>query len=778
VSAPPYHREQAAPAAPAPDAQLALGLVEAAPDALVVMDERGVIRFVNAQADALFGYRREELVGQPVEKLVPLHLREANAASRGRYLAHPSTRRMGQRKVTLSARRRDGSELPVDVSLSPVRLGEALYVVAALRDASERRRTESALRGSAAYTRAALEQAPDAIFTADLQGRYTDVNAAACQMLGYTREELIGKSIADLIPAEELPRLAAARRRLLVPGETEISEWRLRRKDGQLIPVEVNAKILGDGRWQAIVRDISDRKRVESLLSLHAILVDKMAEGLVLVRAADDHIVYTNPRFDRMLGYRTGELIGQPIAVVNHEDGTGSAAEVVRSITAALAAKRELTVELPNVRKDGRVIWCRVQVISFDHPEVGLVWLAVHQDITEQRQAQQAAEKMRTQLALADRMSSLGTLAAGVAHEINNPLTYVISNLALAAVSIRELPGRPSKSQLQELVQLIEEAGQGAESVRKIVRGLGALSRAGDDHPVALDVREVLESSIKITSHELRQKARLVKQYRAVPPVRADEARLGQVFVNLLVNAAQAIPDGRSGDNEIRVTLATDAAGRVVVEIRDTGVGIPAETLGRVFDPFFTTKSVGKGTGLGLSISHNIVTSLGGAMEVESEVGRGSAFRVLLPASVAEPEPPAGEPTPGPVGPVGRASVLIVDDDPMVAKSLCRALDGHEVQIAGNGKHALDLLREGRQFDVIVCDLMMPVMTGMELHAALTRERPELLPRMVFITGGVFTAGAGTFLEQVPNARLEKPFSADNLRAIVGKMLSALARQR
>ncbi len=286
-----------------------------------------------------------------------------------------------------------------------------------------------------------------------------------------------------------------------------------------------------------------------------------------------------------------------------------------------------------------------------------------------------------------------------------------------------------------------------------------------------LDLREVLESAIRMTFHELRQKARLVKAYRPVPNVWADEGRLAQVFINLLVNAAQAIPAGDTADNEIRVSLATGPDGQAVVEIRDTGVGIPVEVLGRVFDPFFTTKAVGEGTGLGLSISHNIVSALGGSMEVESVVGRGSLFRVILPPGA--PTAPSPAPAkPAPVGEFGPGKVLIVDDDPLVAQTLRRALREHDVTTAANGRQALELLGSARDFDVVVCDLMMPVMTGMELHAVLARERPDLAARMVFITGGAFTPAARAFLNQVPNPRLDKPFSSDRLRAAVRDVMA------
>jgi CheY-like chemotaxis protein len=251
----------------------------------------------------------------------------------------------------------------------------------------------------------------------------------------------------------------------------------------------------------------------------------------------------------------------------------------------------------------------------------------------------------------------------------------------------------------------------------------------------------------------------------------ADEARLGQVFINLLLNAAQAIPEGLAQQNEIAVALRPSAGGQIVVEVRDTGKGIPQDVLGRIFDPFFTTKPFGQGTGLGLSISQSIVRSLGGDIQVESEVGKGSVFRLFLPVAPPEPAAPSEPPPREPASERRSGAVLIVDDDPLVAKALLRTLAGHDVTVASHGKEALDLLLGGPRFDVIVCDLMMPVMTGMELHAELARRLPEVLERMVFITGGVFTKEAKAFLDQVPNHCLTKPFDPESLRELVGLLM-------
>jgi CheY-like chemotaxis protein len=242
------------------------------------------------------------------------------------------------------------------------------------------------------------------------------------------------------------------------------------------------------------------------------------------------------------------------------------------------------------------------------------------------------------------------------------------------------------------------------------------------------------------------------------------------VFINLLVNAAHAIPEGHVDKNEIRIVTKTDASGRAVIEVRDTGCGIPSEILHRIFDPFFTTEVVGEGTGLGLSICHGIVMGLGGELVAESEVGRGSTFRVCLPTTRLEPL--AHQTERAPVvsrPPAGRSgTVLVVDDEPMIGATLRRMLaKEHNVTVVTDGQQALDLLLGGTRFDVILCDLMMPNVTGMDLYAELSRTLPEIVDRIVFLTGGAFTPAGISFLDSVPNQRLEKPFVPQNLRALV-----------
>jgi CheY-like chemotaxis protein len=267
--------------------------------------------------------------------------------------------------------------------------------------------------------------------------------------------------------------------------------------------------------------------------------------------------------------------------------------------------------------------------------------------------------------------------------------------------------------------------------------------------------------------HEIRHRARLNKVYRDVPLVLASEGRLGQVFLNLLSNAVQALPEEDAAAHEIRVATGTDGNGNAIVEVSDTGCGIPTHLRGRIFEPFFSTKPVGQGTGLGLSISHGIVQSLGGSIEVESEVGIGSRFRVVIPPHrrVA-----AGEPSAAGVQsePVPRRRVLVVDDDRGVCEALRAALSAdHDVVLADSSQAAMALVRHGDQFDLILCDVHMPEVSGIGLYQELRTVSPDLAGRLVFMTAGTFTQRGRDFLAAVDRPMLEKPIDLSAIRAIL-----------
>jgi CheY-like chemotaxis protein/two-component sensor histidine kinase len=364
-----------------------------------------------------------------------------------------------------------------------------------------------------------------------------------------------------------------------------------------------------------------------------------------------------------------------------------------------------------------------------------------------------------------DRMASVGLLASGVAHEINNPLAAVMANLELAEAEMEKLVGKGAVR--KEVYEEIKDAREAADRVRQVARDLKVFSRAEDDSLGPVDLQRVIESSLRMAWTEIRHRARVVKSYGDVPPVLGSESRLGQAFLNLIVNASQAIQEGEAESNEIRVTLAKDGERHVVVEIADTGAGIAPETLKQLFTPFFTTKPAGVGTGLGLSICRRIIAAAGGEITVESRLGVGTTFRVRLPAAESARLPTAPE-LPVSPRPARRGRILIVDDEPMILRVLERTLGAeHQVMPMTSARKALDLIAGGQRFDLILCDLMMPQVTGIEMHATLTVVAPEQAQRMVFVTGGAFTQRARAFLDGVSNPRVEKPFDAQRLRALV-----------
>ena len=327
-------------------------------------------------------------------------------------------------------------------------------------------------------------------------------------------------------------------------------------------------------------------------------------------------------------------------------------------------------------------------------------------------------KKMEEQLMVSDRMASMGTLAAGVAHEINNPLACVMTNLELATRDLAELADvHGLGGQLGDLRDELRDAREATERIRNIVRDLKIFSRSHEEQTGAVDVQHVMESTLRMAWNEIRHRARLVKNYARTPPVEASESRLGQVFLNLVMNAAQAIPEGRAEANEIRITTSNGRNGHVAVEVSDTGVGMSREVLSRLFSPFFTTKPVGVGTGLGLSICHRIVTGFGGTIEVHSQPGQGTTFRISLPPAQGEVSAVTPAAQSRSVA-RRRGRILGVDDEPLISKAIQRCLvNDHDVVALTRGAEALEKIRAGAEFDVILCDLMMPEMTGMELHA-------------------------------------------------------------
>jgi signal transduction histidine kinase/DNA-binding response OmpR family regulator len=388
-------------------------------------------------------------------------------------------------------------------------------------------------------------------------------------------------------------------------------------------------------------------------------------------------------------------------------------------------------------------------------------------DITERR-------RLEAQVLLADRLSAMGNMAAGVAHEINNPLTYLLGNLSSLQDEMAEKGGGP-ESVPHDLPQLLTDCLEGAQRIQAIVRDLKSFSRVDHEQPGPADARKVAGNVMRMLRGEAVHRAQVLLEPGTTPVWTAcSETRLAQLVTNLLLNALQAFGQRPMQQNHVTISVR-DLGQDVELAVADDGPGIPAALRERIFEPFFTTKPAGVGTGLGLSVSRTIAAGAGGRIELDSEVGKGSTFRVVLPSALAParaPETPGALRSLAPLGP--RQRLLVIDDDSNVLRMLQRSLSMFDVEAASGADDGLRLLFGGASYDLVLCDLMMPGMSGTELYEQAVRRSEGLARRFLFISGGATTPQVRGFVERLPPVRiLEKPFTPE---ALVHRLRTLLAR--
>jgi PAS domain S-box-containing protein len=519
----------------------------------------------------------------------------------------------------------------------------------------------------------------------------------------------------------------------------------------------------------------SSQWEASSQLELLATAVRSVREGVLIseVRPGEGpRLVFANESFRDMVGRSQEELVGR---APQELCGGGMEPEVYQRLGVALRENGFFRGEVVLAHKDGSRVYSEMQLSPVRNAEGQMAYfVATHRDITAQKQLQ-------AKLVSAERIAAVGTLAAGVGHEINNPLAYLMLNLDGVAQCLARGPEGLAEAQVH-----LESAREGAERIRVIVRDLKVFSRQEGEDREMLDVNEVVVPALRMAAHAVRPRARLVEDFGNPPRVMGSEARLGQVMLNLLVNALQAIPEGDPEHHEVRVRTGRDDAGRALVEVSDTGCGMSPTVLARIFDPFFTTKPTEEGTGLGLAICQQIVRAHGGELRVRSEEGKGTRFTILLPSAEGRPAktpppvktlPPARTPvpvapTPAPVAPP-RRRILIIDDEPRLAQSMRMLIEpSHDVSVTTRGAEALAWVSEGQRFDLVLCDLQMPGTTGMDVYSHLRAHAPELAERLVFISGGAYTQATRDFVRSVRNRILEKPVRPNELLATIDEALA------
>jgi len=596
------------------------------------------------------------------------------------------------------------------------------------------------------------------------------LNQYCFELLGYNATELSRLSPHDLVTPEERTNFRLQTLRKNGPRLTSF-ETTLITKSRKHLPVEVtlsDIELDGSSATVAFLRDASERWRAMSALQeseeRFRMLVEGAPDGVAILNAG--RIRFLNPRAARMFGLESSEAgRGRLITEFLWPEQTSRGDDLNRELVQPGETQGE-PAEYRSRSVDGRELSVEISAIPIDFGGERAV-LAFARDVTERKAIQ-------NRLAEAERLTALGVLSAGVAHEINNPLAYVLLNLEYLRRELPLLAKEPHR--IEDFMMRVNDAFHGAERVATIVRDLRTFARGDDSVRGPVDLVEVMEAALNIASSTLHQRARLVRDYRGTPVVDGNPNRLEQVFLNLLLNAAQAIQGDEDAEhNEIRVGLRTEGP-QIVAEVTDTGSGIPPSLLSRIFEPFFTTKPVGVGTGLGLPICRSIIATHGGTLSVESQLGQGSVFRVVLPASKAHlpsaPKPPSRAPS----SDAPRGNILVVDDEGAVGSTLRLVLQGeHEVYVATSAADALELMR-GQSFDAVICDLMMPAMSGVELYEAVRRAFPGMEQRIVFMTGGALMSQSHLLPATLGRPLLEKPFDIELVRQTLRRLVGVTPR--
>jgi PAS domain S-box-containing protein len=742
-------------------------VLNALPERIVVCSRSGEILFVNRLAEALLGWSAADLDGRHFADLLPRALRQIDAAPFHEVLLA----RGDEGTIRGSIVHRRGVQIEVDFAASSFGGGGDIALL--LRRIAEKEsphvgRVEDTVR--AETYRLVFEDAPVGIFHFDDRGVITACNESFTRIIGSSKRVLVGLDMTTLpfrpivAPLKEALAGKLSRFEGAYPSATSDKLTQVRVEFAPIVS-EDGAAVGGVG----IAEDVTERVRAEHALrrAFESVrtLLESAPDAIAVHR--DERFVLVNAAMVRMLGYDSAtELLTAPVlSIIHPEDRSLSVDRRYEMARGSVMPAAEIRL----LRKDGTTVVAEVASLRIHYDDEPAI-LTFSRDVTERR-------RLEARLAQADRMASIGTLAAGVAHEINNPLAYVMGNLdllerALAARVDARADGTGSENSprgdAKSMLSMLRDAREGCERMRNIVGDLRTFSRSETEERVQVDMRAAIDSAITMAQHEIQRRARLVREVQDVPAVLGDPTQLAQVILNLLVNAAQAIAEGHREEHTVCVG-ARESQGLVEVYVRDDGGGIPKEVIDRVFEPFFTTKPVGIGTGLGLSICRGIVQAHGGALEVESEVGRGTTFRLFLPWAHAPYAVSSGR-LPTAEAKVWRARIVVIDDEPQLGRMLRTVLAPHDVAVATSGREGLEMLLSGAPPDLILCDVMMPDVSGVGVYDALRSERPELCDRFVFMTGGAFSEASLQFVAGPAARGLHKPFAAADVERLLASM--------
>jgi PAS domain S-box-containing protein len=723
--------------------------VEASPSGVIIVDAEGKIVLVNAETERLFGYERQELIGQPVEVLVPSSARGQHDEYRMGFAKNPNARRMGAGR-DLYGVRKDGSEFPVEIGLNPIQTRQGLLILSMVVDITERKAAEQAIRQYAEREQlviAAVESSDDAIITKTLEGIITGWNHSAERLFGFSAQEAIGKSIDIIVPNDRQPEVRALLEKIRTGEHVGHHETVRINKNGQYIDISLSMSpiksaagvIIGAAK---VARDVTEHKQVQEaflrefkerqrLFYILSNTINGMVDA-VLVADVNGKIILCNPASERLMGvtselepsewFKPGEVLAS--------DGTElsfSERPLMRAVRGELVENCEITIRRGAERKSYHLIANGGPILDALNQNRGAV--VVYRDITENLEIER-------QLRQAQKMEAVGELTGGIAHDFNNILTVITGTIEILADAVADKPA------LASIAKMIDEAaGRGADLTQRLL----AFARRQPLQPRETDINSLIVETAKLLRPTLGEHIEIESILPdSLQAALVDPNQLTTALINLALNARDAMPNGgklmfetENADlDEAYAGSNTDVqpGSYVMIAVSDTGSGIPSEIRDRVFEPFFTTKEVGRGSGLGLSMVYGFIKQSEGHININSEEGHGTTVNLYLPRSrnpvrLAEEEVmPAVE--------TGSEIILVVEDDDLVRNYVVTQLSsfGYEVRTARNAVEALAIIERGAELDLLFTDVIMPgPMNGRRLSEAALKLRPSL--KVLFTSG-------------------------------------------
>ena len=737
-------------------------LLENLNEVLYVLDPDGRIAFITPNVEQIGGYRPKELIGRPFTDFV-----------------HPEDL---TERFSYFQRIFDGEDLVTEYryqtksgrsvwtrthARAKIRDGEVTGIQGILVDISDRKRFEEALRQSEKKFRDIFDNSGDAILIHDSSWQYLEVNQTACRHLGYTRDELLGRSLKDVISPKQVHRIPKVIQKLEQAGEGFFQALACG-KDSREIPVEINSRRIefeGKPCFVTLARDISQRLKKEKE---YAQILNTSIDGFWMVDSRGC-ILDANPAAARMLGYTPEEMLELGIADIDAVDSPEAIQRHIQHVRQEGSAR----FATRHRKKDGTVLDVEVSTSYLPYTDGHL--LVFIRDITERKAAEERNIQLQAQVLQSQKLESIGRLAGGIAHDLNNLLTPVLgySELLLAYVGGNEA----CKRQLDNIIEAAERA-------RALVRQLLAFSRQQMLEFKAFDLNDLLSDFESLIRRTLRENIALhMVRVPSLPPIKGDAGQVEQVLMNLVVNAQDAMPEGgdltiKTAETHLDESYAQLKEGvrpgrYVMLEVSDTGHGIDAETLENIFEPFFTTKEKEMGTGLGLSTAYGIVKQHGGNIWAYSEAGLGACFRVYLPAAPHAAEKEDAEQPKAPARASSNGETVLLAEDEAVVRNLVASMlhmQGYTVIAAESGSQAIEAFnsQEG-SVDLLLTDVIMPDMNGKTLYNAVSEACPDL--KVIYMSGYTEDVIAHHGVLDADVNFIQKPFSMDDLNAKIQKVI-------